>query len=688
MLPYYVLAYLSGLAQLVISTDRRFWRGARRSRTTAVRRRSDLLLFGVPVTGLDSNAEAGHRLAGWWSGSPSATLPGATAQWVSVALGGILFALIGIAMAWSPIYIVVAAVGFALCTWLAQSLARGLICVFASLGLLGAALSLFSRFVPELFATLSLDWLVLFLLWWATALLGAMAYRRSELESDYGIAEIFGVGASLIIAVFVASKLNFHADLLGYLTHAEDNAAWVTLITAISGAGSVAPEFAGTATGSVVPLTLGLLHSAQASEIPAPNAVFAAYTLIIVLSPMLATSLLRTLTKQRLMVTLAFSAIIFAWAYGPLAAFFSTFGHLSATIVFAGLLLVTSFYMFDRGPITVLPIGVGLCALIGGTWFPLAPLAAALAIALCLQSVLQSSRTVRLALLGVSALGLLLFSTQTAIVTGSSAPGLDFVERAKSLLTQSGGTATIDPSIVLIALGGTVALAAMAKRGDRVILGLSSLLMGFVVYVAALYALSASVQVGLDYGVKKVTYLVVSLGIVGLIAAIPRFQVNARPLVAVMIALTFGSFLYGGGSALLSRAWPGELANPRWLYALQAAVASQPAGDARPVGCYGPDTLEAYLCTRWAGAVTRAGDQILYPYRAAVVRGEDPSATVRELERTKTLGQVDLILLEPPDPSIPWSTDFFLQAGRVFGLDGEPIKRSKNRRSHDRNASR
>lgn len=631
------------------------------------------------MTALNSNAEAGHKLAGWWPSSASITLPAATAEWVSVALGGMLFALLGIAMAWSLIYIVVAAVGFALCTWLAQSLARGLICVFASLGLLAAALALLSRLVPELFATLSLDWLVLFILWWVTALLGAWAYRQTGLGSDYGIAEIFGAIASLIIAAFVASKLNFHSDLLGYLTQAEDNAAWVTLTTAFGGSGSVGPEFAGTATGAVVPLILGLLYSAQVSEIPASNAVFAAYTMIIVLTPLLAVSLLRALTKQRLMVTLSFSAITFAWAYGPPANFFSTFGHLSATIVFAGLLLVTSFYMFDRGPIAALPIGVGLCALIGGTWFPLAPLAATIAIVLCAQSALQSGRTVRLALLALSTVGLLVFSTQTVIITGSSAPSLDFVERARNLMTQGGGTATIDPSILLIALGGTVALAAMAKWGDRFILGLSSLLMGFVFYVAALYALSAGLQVGLDYGVKKVTYLVVSVTVIGLIAAIPRFRVDSRPLVAVMIALTFGSFLYGGGSALLSREWPGELSNPRWLYALQKAVASQPSDEPRPVGCYGPDTLEAYLCTRWAGAVTRAGDQTLYPYRAAVVRGEDPSATVRELERTKTLEQVDLILLEPPDPSVPWSGNLFLQAGRVFGLDGEPIKRSKNR---------
>ena len=58
------------------------------------------------MTVFDPKAEAGRKLTGRWPSSLSFTVPAVTAEWVSVGLGGMLFALIGIAFAWSLGYIV------------------------------------------------------------------------------------------------------------------------------------------------------------------------------------------------------------------------------------------------------------------------------------------------------------------------------------------------------------------------------------------------------------------------------------------------------------------------------------------------------------------------------------------------------------------------------------------------------
>ncbi|MEI7626538.1 MAG: hypothetical protein WCK06_10385 [Actinomycetota bacterium] len=635
----------------------------------------------MPVTALDPKAEAGRKPTVWSPSSLSFTVPAATVEWVSVALGGMLFALIGIAFAWSLGYIVIAAVGFAACTWLAESLSRALICLFASLGLLAAVLALVSRFAPELFTTLSLDWLVLFILWWALALVAAAAFRRSELESDYGLAEIIGISISVFIALFISLKLDFHSNLLYYLLHVEDNAAWVSLTTGISANDSVVPSFGGNL-GPLIPLLLGLLHTAQESSVPAQTATFAAYALAIVLTPMVAASLLRQLSGLPRIAVIAFAVVLAAWAFGVPLNLFGSFGHLSATWVFLGLIVLTSFIMFDRRSSWSLPVGLSLTAFVGATWFPVSPLAGFIAIALCIPLARKSNTLTRVVLAIALAAGVVLLSVQPESLglTPGSAGGL------KGLFAASGGTAAIDPTLLVLVLGGTIALSALATRQRPVQVGLSTMLMGLIAYLAVVYSLSYALQSSRDYGVTKMTYILAWVAVLALIAVVPRFRMPQRPLTAIIVALALGSLIYGGGGSLVSRTWPGELSKPAWVAPVDAALASQGTAQPRPIACFSATPMDLYMCTRWAGALTAAGDGDFLNYRLGVLAGADMNLLVRDLRKSGVLARSDVIFLSPAGLAIPWSEDLLNSAGQAFGPGGEELAR-KNARRGQRRAS-
>jgi hypothetical protein len=642
-----------------------------------------LLLFIEPVTVLDSNAETGRAVKVRWPKSFAVTLPAATAEWTSIALGGVLFAMLGIALAWSLVYVLIAAVGFVVCTWLAQSLARALICVFSALGLLGAILALASRLAPEALTALHMGWTVLFAAWWLTAMLGAAAYRRSGLRSDFGMAEMLGCGASIAIAAAIAVKLDFYSDLVGYLTQAEDNAAWVGIATRSGASDAVTPEFAGGAAGSVVPLLLGLLQSAQQADALASNAAFAAYALGIAATPLVATSLLRSLSSRSPILIAAFVAVIVAWAY-HVPALLASFGHLSAMLVFLGLLLFISFAMFDREPLVLIPIGVGLAAMIGGSWFPIAPLAACIAFAVCLPFARENGITTKALFAAGTLLVAVVAFIQLAIVFEPSQLGDNgIVAVAKVLLSAQGGTASIDPTLTVVALGGVIGLTALATNTSEASSRLATVLVGFVLYLVFAYSASYALEIELGYGIKKITFILVSAILIGLISAIPRFNLPRRPLIAAITVLGLGSLIYGGGGELLSRTWPGELAKPIWLAPARAATASEGSREARPMACFSNIPGENYLCTRWAGELAPSGDGAFYDYRASVVSGGDVAAAVAALRTSGTLAESDLIFLTKPDPSLPWSRELFLGAHRVIGLDGKPIARPIDRRGSE-----
>ena len=626
------------------------------------------------MTVLDPDAEPGRKLKDWWPNSPPVRLPTATAEWVSVALGGMLFALAGVAFAWSLPYILVAAAGFAACTWMAQSLSRGLICTFAGLGVLAGLLGLASRFVPELLTNIGISWSLVFVAWWLLAFAGASAYRRSDAAPDFGIAEITGCSVGILMALTASVKLDFHSDLIGYMLRSEDNAAWLSLATNLASSHEVTASSGGF--GIVAPLVVGLLRAAQQAPDPVPNAVFASYSLGIILAPLAATTLVRGVDKQRLLVTLAFALIVIAWAFHAPAILYSDFGHLAVLWCFLGLLLTMSFAMFDRHLPWALPVGLALVFFVGGGWFPIAALMMGVAVWFC-WPLARRLHPVGIAV-GVAALlvtGAILSLQATSI---GLAPGggqsMPVIAVLKDLLAAKGGTASFDPLILIVALGGVIALSLASGKRDLAPEGALFLMLGFVAYLAAVYALTYALQIGVAYGVTKMTFILMSSIVVALIAVIPRFKAPARTTAAVIIVLALGSLLYSGGADLLGRAWPGTTVQPDYLKPLQAAVKSQDPAHPRPIACFASDPMQAYQCNRLAQSLTTAGDQfrdLLSP----IVSGGDVLANLTPLEKSGAIANSDLVILTPL--TLPWGQRFFNLAGRVFDLSGNQVPRGK-----------
>ena len=633
----------------------------------------------MPVTALDPKAEAGRKPTVWWPSSLPFTVPAATAEWVSVALGGVLFALIGIALSWADIYVGAAAIGFSLCTVLSRSLSRALISVFAGLGLLAAILAIFSGFAPSALETISIPWSALFALWLILAIAASALFRWSGAGADFGAAEIFGSTVGILVAAIISVKLNFHGDLLPYLLNLEDNAAWVGVTTAISANSAVTPQFQGQL-GPMIPLLLGLFQTAQQSGVPVQNATVAAYAVPVIIAPLVVTSLVRKLPGVAMVVAVAFSAVAVAWAYAVPLILYSDFGHLSAIWVFLGFLTLTSFVMFDRGSPWTLPVGLSLTAFVGATWFPVSPLAGAIAVGLCVPFLRKSGVGAKV-LIGLAlAAGIVILSVQP----DSLGLNLDSVAGIKELFTAAGGTAVIEPIIIVLVLGGTIALASLTTAERRPQAGLLSILIGLATYLVIVYALSNLLAGGSTYGVPKMTYILTSVSVVSLIAVIPRFSLPAGPIIATVVALSLMSFLWGGSTQLLKRTWPGELSKPAWLAPVEAVVASQRGHVPRPIACLSSAPMDAYICTRWASALTRAGDGDLVPYRFSLVGGGDisaPTGAIADLRKTGVLKQTDLILLSPPDLAVPWNRAFVSGAGALFDASGQRVSKRNIRRA-------
>jgi len=354
---------------------------------------------------------------------------------------------------------------------------------------------------------------------------------------------------------------------------------------------------------------------------------------------------------------------------------YAQFGHLSATWAFLSVLLITSFVMFDRFSVWALPIGIGLVAFLGGAWFPIAPLAACLAAALCIPLAKSSGRGPRIAIGAFFALALIFILIQPEALGISLGSGLSGLSGVKGLYLAGGGTAELDPLLLLITLAGVVALASVVATRDKSLQGLSALLIGFLVYIAAIYALSDLLQIEIGYGVKKLTFVLGFAVLTALIASLARFPLDRRTTIAVLVALSVGVLVYGGGNDLLGRKWPGDETYPSWLAGVQKVIANQPASGARPIACVATDQLVAYACTRWAGALTPAGDSTFFGYRSEILIGEtEANRLVNELGSTGVLASGDIIVLNPPAKNVPWSYTMVREGGRVFGPTGTLLK--------------
>ena len=594
----------------------------------------------------------------------------------SIALGGLLFGVLGFAMEWRPGYIVAAALAFALSTWLARSLGRAVLCMIGSLGLLAGVLVLLAKVDAGIFGSLGIGWGTVFLAWWVMTAALAGTFRLTGADPEFGAALAVGGAIGVFISAVVAAKLDFQSNLLFYLVGLEDNAAWVGLATQNGAVPSIAAQVASSNLGPVMPLLLGVLQGPQKQQVASTNAVFAAYTLAIVLSPLLAASPLRGAKNQSQLKLAVFALIVFAWLFLVPALLYRDFGHLSTIWAVFGFLTFASLVAFDRAQPTLIPIAIGVLLFLGGAWFPIAPLAACLIIATALIASRSAGRNVRLAVWIAIALGALALVLQ--LRASGVAIGTDLVALKNSIsgLYQSpGGVAQIDPVLRVLIVGGVVGFSFLASKLGDTGKNLISLLLISIGYVVVVYAGSSLISVGEEsYGATKVAFVVLYSTAVVLVAVTALFSMSRSQVTAVALALTLGALTFGGGTLLLQRSWPGDGSYPTWLPVVEKVVESQETP--RPVVCFAAtDGQASYFCTRWAGAISKAGDGAYVDYRLTAFKGTISAANMKPLEESGTLRQSDVIFLQRPTKNAWWGKVLLRDGGRVFGPTGKPLKR-------------
>lgn len=603
-------------------------------------------------------------------------VPKGASEIASITLGGLLFAVLGVAMEWKPGYVVVAAVGFALATWLARSLGRALICLIGALGLVAGAMVIIAGIDPGITETLGMGWGSMFVLSWIVAVFVATAFRVANVEPDFSPALVIGAAFAVGIAAIVAVKINFTSNLLFYVVGQEDNAAWVGLSTQNDLARSIATQFNSSTLGPVMPLILGVLAGAQKGGIAPTNAVFAAYTLAVVLCPLLAGSLLRGSAAGRWPKATAFTIVVFAWLFLVPALLYRDFGHLSTIWTTYGFLTFASLVAFDKPRPALIPVAIGVVLFLGGAWFPIAPLAALLALGYALLSTRQSDRKVRIAVLagfGLAALAIVLQLRSAGIAIGTDLVALR--NSLNGLYLSAGGVAQLDTVFKALIVVGIVGLSFVKPKLGRPGRQLFLLLVISFAYVIVVYAGSALTEAGTDsYGATKVAFVILFSAAVVLSALAARLPLERGQTVAVLLALAFGAMTFGGGTLLLKRSWPGDGTFPSWLPAVEKVVASQKTP--RPVVCYASkDGQASYFCTRWAGAVTKAGDGAYLDYRLAAFTGTITGENISSIERNGVLANSDVIFLQRPTKGAWWGDVLLREGGRVFGPTGNPLKK-------------
>ncbi len=567
-------------------------------------------------------------------------------------------------------FIFIGGLSFAAATWLSRSIVRALLCVFAALGVSAGVFTVLLALGAGVPARLYIEWGWFAFAWWAIVLLCAVAFRWMRPASEYGVVELVGCWVAILTGLRMAIRIDFSHDLLTFLVHVEDNAAWVGLTTQVTSNAAIGSGIG--YLGPVIPTMLGLLHEFQRTSLPLYNSTFAAYALAVLVTPVVAAGLLRQVRSRHPMVLVACALLLIAWVYQVPLLLFSNYGHLSAIWAFLFLIAMVSWGAFDAPHPRTLLVSSGLLIALGASWFPLAPLALILVVLIAARTWPGQTTRGRIAILGMSGVVAWCLYKQLKDVVGAGAS--DGVAQLESALTPlyaaQGGTAAIDPTLFFGALVGFVALAFLVPRSDQQVAPLWKAALVLLAYLGLVFAGSYYLKVGVGYGPTKVAFICGFAVVVLLLAVAMRQPMPSQAVVALVAVVFVGSLIYGGTGALLARSWPGPGSNPIWLAPIER-VATSDAAAHRAIGCFSKETFNTYMCTRWASAMTLAGDGPFLGYRLSVINAGDSAGVVKGLQESGVLKDTDLVVLDLPDEAHPWGWTLIQNAGRVYGLDGK-----------------
>ncbi len=596
-----------------------------------------------------------------------------TAEIVAVVSGGVLFAAIGHALAWSILYLVLGAGVFAAATWFAGSLTRAVACLFGALGIAAAVVATAVMISESLLATLHVTWGWFAVAWWVLVLVLAMIVSRGNYDRDFGLAEVVGCWVGVVAALGIARKIDYETSLIRYLVHVEDNEAWVGLLTKIGSSNALGPGFAEKfdGRGPIIAMILGLLQHFQEASVPIYNGAFSAYAIVIMLTPLIAAGLLRRCSARSALVLGVFALIVIGWAYRVPFLLFASYGHLTATCAFVFLLAAVAVVAFDKQRAALVPILAGTIFAMGAVWYPIFPIGLAALVVVGWRSWRADAGLARIAALVVVVVTGVVLLAQMAHSVGIVGSSADSGSNVKTLYAAQGGTAALDGSLGLIVLISLVGLAFVPlTMAPQAISTLWRAMIVAVSYVALVFAGAFVAKVGLGYGPTKVWFILGFAVAVVLVSIVARLRLPTRAVVAAVLVLTIGSFLWGGSGDVLSRSWPGGGTDPGWLPPITAVAATENPSAPRPIGCFSNDKYNTYFCTRWGAGLTGASDLPFLDYRLQVMSDQDPTATVDELAASGQLAGSDIVMLELPDEGHAWAWTLIENAGRVYGADG------------------
>jgi len=584
-----------------------------------------------------------------------------------------LFAAIGHALAWSILYLVLGAGVFAAATWLTKSLTRAVACLFGALGIAAAVVATAVMFSESLLATLHVTWSWFGVAWWVLVLVLAAIVRRGNYDRDFGLAEVVGCWGGVLVGLWVTHKVDYAASLIRYLLQVEDNEAWVGLITKIGSSNALGPGFAEKfdGRGPIIAMILGLTQHFQNTGISMYNGAFSAYALAIVLTPLIAAGLLRRCSICSASVLVVFTLIVIGWAYHVPFLLFASYGHLTATWAFLFLLATVAVIAFDKQRAVIVPLLAGTIFAMAAVWYPIFPLGFVALVVVGWRSWRADVGVARIAALAVVALTALVLIAQMAQAVGLIGSPNKGSSNVTSLYAAQGGTAALDGSLGLIVLISLVGLGFVPlTMAPQTLSTLWRSMLVAVSYVGIVFAGAFVAKVGLGYGPTKVWFILGFAVVVVLVSIVARLRLPTRAVVAAILVLSIGSFLWGGSGDVLSRSWPGGGTDPGWLPPIAAIAATENPSAPRPIGCFSNDKYNTYFCTRWGAGLTGASDVPFLDYRIQVMSDQDPTATVSELAASGQLAGSDIVVLDLPDEGHPWAWTLIKNAGRVYGADG------------------
>jgi hypothetical protein len=449
----------------------------------------------------------------------------------------------------------------------------------------------------------------------------ALVWRRSGRVTPAFI-DFAGVGLGFALALVFAFKMNYSVDLTYKLLGAEDNAAWV-LIASVGSLdnASLSAITVVESVGTTVPTYISMMSRFQPSTSTAGNAVMAGYAGIMILVPLALAAVVRATGvrdwKRESIVGLL--ATVFT-----LGSMFSlaAYGHFTAV----GVSLILLFALAVLMELRQAPYAHGLAAsaiafVAGSFWFPVIPLAVLLVMIATAVAIRHSHGARRKLIAGGVALASIgALAMQLRQNLGSSGD-------ANVLFRALGAGFTIPSEVLVIGLGALVVTAAATARGAFSRRDLTWVLVLYVGYAAAIVAADLVMSGARNYGSTKVSVVVFTVAVAAMIVVMHTYAVDWRTFLMACVVVSFVLvYLPGTGQTVLARSWPIKSGPPVWLAPLSTLTADAKKDGLDPSsavclsnGTTNADYFTAYVCSRWAEAITGAVSEEAYDYRAGLV---------------------------------------------------------------------